>query len=136
MGVHRPAHERGGLAHQGDVADIVRNLTDDDDEVLAMWAQPIVLDAGRDFVPGVTLGPFSYADLSTRRARELHYVNATMLRDIFVSERPAVVVFADVDRFVLSFRGAFSNERADPDVVLDALHAATTDACTPRPRGA
>jgi hypothetical protein len=113
----------GGLAHQGDVADVVRDLTDDDDEVLAMWAQPIVLDAGRDFVPGVTLGPFSYADLSTARARELHYVNAAMLRDIFVSERPAVVVFTDVDRFVLSFRGAFSTERADPAVVLDALRA-------------
>jgi hypothetical protein len=120
--VVRPS-SAGGLAHQGEIADIVRDLTNDDDEVLAMWAQPIVLDAGRDFVPGVTLGPFSYADLSTARARELHYVNAAMLRDIFVSERPAVVVFTDVDRFVLSFRGAFSTERADPAVVLDALRA-------------
>lgn len=113
----------GGLAHQQDVARTVRNHTRPDDEVLALWAQPIALESGRDFVPGVTLGPFSYEDFSRARAEERHLVNAQMLRDIIVSEEAAAVLLSDIDRLVLGFRGTLTQRRADRRLVLDALDA-------------
>lgn len=111
----------GGLTHQREVARTVRDHTSPGDQVLAMWAQPIVLESGRDFVPGVTLGPFSYADLSRARAEELHFVNAKMLREIIASEQAAAVVLTDIDRLVLGFRGTLTQRRSDRRFVLEAL---------------
>ena len=58
------------------VGDYLAEHTRADDEVLTLWAQPAGLESGRDNVPGVTVGPFSYEDLSPAEARDLHYVNA------------------------------------------------------------
>lgn len=111
----------GGVLHQQDVGALVRGHTRDGDQVLAMWAQPIVLASGRNFAPDVTLGPFSYEDLTDARARRLHYVNADLLRNLLESERPAAVVLTDIDRLVLRFQGTLSQAREDPTAVLDAL---------------
>jgi hypothetical protein len=116
----RPASS-GGILHQQDVGALVREHTRDGDEVLAMWAQPIALASGRDFAPDVTLGPFSYEDLTTARAGELHYVNAPRLQRLLESGRPAAVVLSDIDRLVLEFQGTLTQTRADPTAIFDAL---------------
>ena len=113
----------GGILHQEDLASLLRDRTRPDDEVLAMWAQPIVLASGRDFTPDVTLGPFSYEDLTSARAHQLHYVNARLLRRLLEARRPGAVVLTDIDRLVLHFQGTLSQDRADARLVFDALAA-------------
>ena len=99
----------------------VREHTRSGDEVLTLWAQTIGLVSTRDQVPGVTVGPFSYEDLSTTRAQDLHFVNRTLLRHLLRAGRPAAVVVTGVDRGILTHTGTYSKQTADPDEVLDEL---------------
>jgi hypothetical protein len=117
--VRRDAPE--SVAAANDVADYVRAHTMPSDRVLALWGQPATLDADRDLVDDATLGVFSYEDMSTRRARDLHYVNQERLAALLDARTPAAVVLTDVDRFLFDYRGALSLRRADPRVILDAL---------------
>jgi hypothetical protein len=103
------------------VADYVRAHTRPSDRVLALWGQPATLAADRDLVHDATFGVFSYEDLSTRRARDLHYVNQQRLAALLDARTPAAVVLTDIDRFLFDYRGSLSRRRADPDVILDAL---------------
>jgi hypothetical protein len=116
--------DRGSPASVGAanrVGEYLREQTRADDEVLALWGQPATLTSGRDLVPDVTFGLFSYEDLSTRRARALHYVNHERLIQVIESGRPAAIVLTDVDRTFLNFRGSLSTRRADASEVLAAL---------------
>ncbi len=103
------------------VGDYLAEHTRADDEVLTLWAQPAGLASGRDNVPGVTVGPFSYQDLSTAEARDLHYVNADALAGTLREGRPAAVVLTGIDDLVFGFRGTFSDKHQDRRKILDAL---------------
>jgi hypothetical protein len=109
------------VATANGVADYVRAHTKPSDRVLALWGQPATLAADRDLVDDATLGVFSYEDMSTRRARDLHYVNQERIAALLEARTPDVVVLTDIDRFLFNYRGSLSLRRADPRVILDAL---------------
>jgi hypothetical protein len=71
----------------------------------------------------VTVGVFSYEDLRTADARDLHYVNAELLARTLRDGRPAAVVLTGIDDVVFSFTGTFSDRQQDKQMVLDALES-------------
>jgi hypothetical protein len=79
--------------------------------------------SGRDQVDGVTMGVFSYEDLTTAKARDVHFVNRHLLRATLRDGKPAAVVLSGVDDFAFGFTGAFSGTPADPREILDELDA-------------
>ena len=111
----------GSVAAANRVADVVQEHTSPGDEVLALWAQPATVSSDRDLVDDVTFGIFSYQDLSTERARDLHYVNQARLVDLLDSRRPAVVVMTELDRVLFNYRGSLSQRRTDPNTIPAAL---------------
>ena len=70
----------GSVAAANRVGEYLADNTRSGDEVLTLWAQPAGLVSGRDNVPGVSMGLFSYEDLTTADALDLQYVNAELLR--------------------------------------------------------
>lgn len=113
--------EAGSVQQAGRIADVLRAHTRSGDDVLTMWAQPSGLESGRDQVDGVTMGVFSYEDLTLAEARDYHFVNRAMVRSMLRRGEPAAVVFTGVDQLVFSFRGSFSAIPADPADVFDEL---------------
>ena len=100
--------DAGSVQQAGRIADVLRAHTHDGDLVLTMWAQASGLESGRDQVDGVTMGVFSYEDLTLQQARDYHFVNRAMLRAMLRRREPAAVVFTGVDELVFTGRGAFS----------------------------
>ncbi|MFI5052772.1 MAG: hypothetical protein ACHQDE_00295 [Acidimicrobiia bacterium] len=119
--VDRGAPDSVGVANR--VAAYVRDHTRPSDEVLALWAQPATLASDRDLVPDTSFGLFSYEDLSTARARALHYVNKQRLLEIIESRRPAAIVLTDVDRTFFNFKGSYSDRHTDPHAITNAVTA-------------
>jgi hypothetical protein len=111
----------GSVQGAGRIADVVRAHTHPSDLVLTMWMQSSGLESGRDQVDGVTMGVFSYEDLTRQEARDYHFVNGAMLRSLLRRRVPAAVVFTGVDDLVFHFTGAFSRTPADPDDILGEL---------------
>ena len=111
----------GSVQQAGRIADVLRDHTRDGDLVLTMWAQPSGLESGRDQVDGVTMGVFSYEDLTLQEASDYHFVNRELLRTMLRQRKPAAVVFTGVDQLVFSFQGSFSPVPADPDEILGEL---------------
>jgi hypothetical protein len=99
----------------------VHDHTKSGDQVLTLWAQPAGLVSTRDQVPGVTVGLFSYQDLTTTDAHDLHYVNAAILGRILREGRPAAVVIAGIDRGILGLAGTYSSRHASAVRVLAQL---------------
>jgi hypothetical protein len=113
--------EPGSVAAANRVAEFVADNTTSSDDVLALWGQPSAVASDRDLTPDVTLGLFSYEDLSDDEARDYHYVNQARLAEILESGRPAAVVLTDLDRVFLGLQGTLSDESADAEVVLEPL---------------
>jgi hypothetical protein len=109
------------VAAAEDLGDFVRGHVSPGDPVLALWAQPVQLESGRGNVDGVSVGLFSYEDVSTTRARDVHFVNKRLLADLLEDSVPAAVVLTDVDRAFLNLRGTLSVRRSDPTRILAAL---------------
>ncbi len=103
------------------VGDYLNAHTRSGDEVLTLWAQPAGLASGRDNVPGITMGLFSYEDLTTQQALDFHYVNTDRLRRTLRDGRAAAVVLTGVDDTIFHSTGTFSRVPQDPAEVLDAL---------------
>jgi hypothetical protein len=113
--------DAGSVQQAGRIADVLRAHTRDGDLVLTMWAQPSGLESGRDQVDGVTMGVFSYEDLTLQQAHDYHFVNRSMLRSMLRRKEPAAVVFTGVDQLAFSFQGSFSTVPGDPDEILGEL---------------
>jgi hypothetical protein len=113
--------DAGSVQEAGRVADVLRAHTRDGDLVLTMWAQPSGLESTRDQVDNVTMGVFSYEDLTRQQAEDHHFVNRDMLRSMLRRRVPAAVVFTGVDQLVFGGQGTFSNVPADPDEITDEL---------------
>jgi len=111
----------GSIARSDQVAAMVEQQTPPGDSVLALWGQPGTVASHRDLTAGATFGIFSYEDLSTPRARALHYVNQTRLLHIIEARQPATIVLTDLDRAIFSFRGSLSFRRTDPQLVPAAI---------------
>ena len=113
--------DAGSVQQAGRIADVLRAHTRDGDVVLTMWAQSSGLESGRDQVDGVTMGVFSYQDLTLQEARDYHFVNREMLRSVLRRRQPAAVVFTGVDELVFGGQGTFSSVPADPDEIFSEL---------------
>jgi hypothetical protein len=124
VGEYFTSSDDAGSVQQADrVADYLRANTRDGDRVLTMWAQPSGLVSGREQVDGVTMGVFSYEDLTTEQARDYHFVNRELLRAMLQKGEPAAVVFTGVDDVAFHFTGSFSQVPADPREIYDELDA-------------
>jgi len=111
----------GTIAAADRVAGYLRTHTKPSDEVLALWGQPATFAADRDLVRDATFGIFSYEDLTTHQAKDLHYVNQRRLVELLESGTPAAVVVTDLDRVLFGRRGSLSNRHTDPDAIPNAL---------------
>ncbi len=67
------------------------------DQVLALSVADVVTDAHRKPVDRASLGIFSYQDVSSARADELHIFNAPTLVDLFAKAQPKIVVLSGFD---------------------------------------
>ena len=101
-----------------------------EDEVLALWSLDAVVVADRRSVPEVSLGLFSYWDLPTARARDLHFLNPELLLELVRTARPAAVVLTDLDRGTLRRAGVVSKRPGAPEPIFAALERRYTRAFT------
>ena len=113
--------DAGSVQEAGRIADVLRAHTRDGDLVLTMWAQPSGLESTRDQVDGVTMGVFSYEDLTRQEAKDYHFVNREMLRSMLRRQEPAAVVLTGIDELVFGSRGTFSDVPADPEEIIGEL---------------
>jgi hypothetical protein len=79
--------------------------------VFALSLEEVVLQAHRRPVANVTLGPFSYEDVSTRRAHQLKIINAATLASTFKNRPPRVAVLTVDDIFETHRAGYFSKKK-------------------------
>jgi hypothetical protein len=117
------ADDAGSVQRADAVADYLRDHTRDGDRILTMWAEPSGLVSTRRQVDGVTMGVFSYEDLTVEEARDFHFVNRGLLRAMLRDGTPAAIVFTGVDDLVFHFTGAFSTTPADAREIHDELDA-------------
>ncbi|MDQ1466486.1 MAG: hypothetical protein QOH10_901, partial [Actinomycetota bacterium] len=80
------------------------------DTVFALALEEVVAQAHRQPVRGVTLGSFSYQDLSAKRAREVHVLNAGELAATFRRRPPKLAVLTVDDIFETQRAGFFSKK--------------------------
>ncbi|KAA0234178.1 MAG: hypothetical protein JJLCMIEE_01914 [Acidimicrobiales bacterium] len=116
-----PAGSELGLTAADRLGDYVADHTAPGDEVLALWRQDVNITADSPGPPDVSVGIFSYTDLSTDRAESVHFLNLPMLLSLLEQRRPAVVVLDEVDWAVLERNGFFSAEPGDPGAVAALL---------------
>lgn len=81
------------------------------DTVFALSLEEVVVQAHRRPAPNVTLGPFSYQDVTTKRARELKILNAYALGALFNRRPPKVLVLTVDDIFETKRAGRFSHRQ-------------------------
>jgi hypothetical protein len=113
--------DAGAVEAANRVGNYLHDHTQPGDEVLTLWAQPAGLVSGRDQVDGITAGVFSYEDLTTADANDVHFVNADLLRRTLREGRPGAVVITGIDDLVFNFTGTFSQQKADPQDILGEL---------------
>jgi hypothetical protein len=115
------SRDAGSVAAANRVGAYLHDHTHSGDRVLTLWAQPAGLVSTRDQVQGVTVGLFSYQDLTTADAHRLHYVNTAILRRMLRDGRPAAVVVSGVDRAILGLAGTYSSRPAPTAGALSEL---------------
>lgn len=116
-GGHRPYLGRpgwgGNLAGLAPITRCVQRHSAPGDVVYALSFEDVVLDADREPADGVSLGMFSYHDVSTKRAHELDILNSARLASLFRARRPKVAVLTLADVYEAKRAGFFSRRRVD-----------------------
>lgn len=108
---------RGSIAGLDPINRCIRAHSTPDDEVLALYVEEVVLQTGRRAVPGVSLGSFSYQDVSTARARQLRILNSAELTRILERRPPKVLVFTPFDFNSIYRGGWFSDHLIDTTAI-------------------
>jgi hypothetical protein len=85
------------LAEEDQAATFVAQHSQPTDPVLVLEALPVVLDADRSVVPGMTLAQFSLQSLDAATARQLHVVNPEMVLDMVNQSTAKIVIITDGD---------------------------------------
>ena len=104
---------RGSIAGLKPITSCVRQYSRPDETVFAMYLEEVVFQSQRRSVPGVSLGSFSYEDLSTAQARSFRMLNHDTLIDLFRRTPPKVLVLTVFDFDALSRAGWFSRHHID-----------------------
>ena len=81
------------------------------DTVFALSLEEVVLEAHREPVANATLGPFSYENVSAKRANQLKIMNAATLASTFKNRPPRVAVLTVDDIFETHRAGYFSKTK-------------------------
>jgi hypothetical protein len=81
------------------------------DTVFALQLEEVVAESGRQPVRSVSLGAFSYQNVSTKRAKQLKILNAHMLGTLFTHRPPKLLVLTVDDIFETKRAGRFSKRR-------------------------
>jgi Dolichyl-phosphate-mannose-protein mannosyltransferase len=103
---------KGDPAGLSAIANCVQRHSAASDTVFALSLEEVVVEAHRRPVQGVTLGMFSYENVSTKRAQELRILNSTLLAARFNGRRPpAVIVLTLDDIFETQRAGYFSHRK-------------------------
>ena len=79
------------------VAALVAQNSKPTDQVLALEALSVVVDAHRSTLPGMTLAQFSLQELDTATAERLHVVNYDLAAHAIEQKTPRVIVLTDGD---------------------------------------
>lgn len=126
-GGHRPYLGRpgwgGNPAALAPITRCVQRHTAPGDVVYALSFEDVVLDADRKPADGVSLGMFSYHDVSTKRARELEVLNSARLAELFRSRRPKVAVLTVADIYEAKRAGFFSRKPVENLALYQAFQA-------------
>jgi hypothetical protein len=80
------------------ISSVVKANTNPSDEIYALEALSVVVEANRQAMPGVTLAQFSIYDGDELTAERLHLVNGQMTIDYFNKGIPKVVILTSFDR--------------------------------------
>jgi hypothetical protein len=102
---------RGNPAATKAVARCVQKHSAPRDRVFALSLEEVVVEAHRQPVPNVTLGPFSYQDVTTKRAQELKILNSSRLAAMFSLTPPKILVVTVDDIFETQRAGYFSRKK-------------------------
>jgi hypothetical protein len=94
------------------LANCVQKYSAPSDTVFALSFEEVVVQAHRHPEPDVTLGQFSYENVTRKRAHELRILNHSTLDDVFTRPRPPkVLVLTAEDIFETQRAGFFSKQR-------------------------
>jgi hypothetical protein len=102
---------RGNPAATQKVARCVQRYSKPRDTVFALSLEEVVVEANRKPAANVTLGQFSYEDVTTKRARKLKVLNAETLGAMFQRRPPKVLVLTVDDIFETKRAGWFSHRK-------------------------
>ena len=109
------------VAWLNSVADEVQAVTAPGDEVLVLHLQAVLVAADRAAPTGISMGVFSFTDMSTDDAQRLGWVNRDMIVGMLDAGQPEAVVFDAVDWAVLEHGGTLSLKPGDARPVREAL---------------
>ncbi|MBI4231541.1 MAG: hypothetical protein HY608_11960 [Planctomycetes bacterium] len=112
---------RTPLEEVSDAASRVRNLTARGDEILALEALVVAVEAERPVPPGLSMGPFSYQDVVDADAVRRHVVNRVGFLDLLRSRRPKAVLLTGQDWRLLERQGVSSVRAAEAGEVRAVL---------------
>jgi hypothetical protein len=100
---------------------VITNFAAPSDTVFALSLEEVVVEAHRHPVKGVTLGMFSYEDVSTARARQLRILNDERLGNLFQNHPPKLAVLTVDDIFETKRAGRFSKRSVTNMAVYQAF---------------
>ncbi|NKQ36806.1 MAG: glycosyltransferase family 39 protein [Chloroflexi bacterium] len=87
------------------VSDIVTQLSDPEDEILALEGLWIAIDSDRLTLPGLSMAQFSFLDDDAVTAKRFNLVNGEIVADYIAEGRPKLVVLTDLDWGLLQNSG-------------------------------
>jgi hypothetical protein len=100
------------------------------DRVFALMMLDAVAGAHRDPMRELSLGVFSYEDVSTALARDEHLLNPELARDAIANPDTSLVVLSNVDRELLARAGWFSKRPVDRTPIDKVLATDYHPVCT------
>jgi hypothetical protein len=112
----------GNPASISPVTKCVKQHSKPTDVVFALSMEEVVVASGRRAAKNVTLGMFSYEDVSTSRARKLKIVNAETLGALLTNHPPKLAVVTVDDIFETHRAGWFSTREVENMAVYQAFN--------------
>jgi hypothetical protein len=100
---------KGDPAAMSAITRCVQRYSRPGDAVFALSLEEVVVEANRQPAPNVSLGMFSYQDVSTKRAQALKILNSETLGTLFMRRPPKVAVLTAADIFETQRAGWFSH---------------------------
>jgi hypothetical protein len=121
---------RGAPGATGALSSCIEANSRPSDRVFALMMLDAVPAAHRDPMRELSLGVFSYEDLSTALARDEHLLNPELVRDAIANPDTSLVVLSNMDRELLGRAGWFSKRPVDRTPIENTLATEYHPVCT------